>query len=158
MIQTNVSYLSYSLDTYTLLVMTESVVDDVVTSLYPACRSVAACPVSTRLIDAFFAESPAHAETLSQKPDHDGRLARRDFNSAFAQLNDEQREALVLVGAGGFSYEEAAETCGVAVGTIKSRVNRARARLAELMDMDDDGVTELTDSVTTAIVSNQKVA
>jgi RNA polymerase sigma-70 factor (ECF subfamily) len=42
----------------------------------------------------------------------------------------------VLVGASGFSYEEAANICGCAVGTIKSRVNRARTRLAELMDID----------------------
>jgi RNA polymerase sigma-70 factor (ECF subfamily) len=50
-------------------------------------------------------------------------------------LPDDQREALVLVGASGFSYEEAAEICGCAVGTIKSRVNRARHRLAELMSV-----------------------
>ena len=80
-----------------------------------------------------------HAGTLSQKPDHDGRLAMRDFRVAFRQLTDEQREALVLVGAGGFSYEEAALTCGVAVGTIKSRVNRGRAHLARLMQTEDDG-------------------
>jgi RNA polymerase sigma-70 factor, ECF subfamily len=48
-------------------------------------------------------------------------------------LPQDQREALVLVGASGFSYEEAANICGCAVGTIKSRVNRARTRLAELM-------------------------
>lgn len=96
---------------------------------------------------------------LAQKPDHDGRLQMRDFNAAFDLLNDEQREALVLVGAGGFSYEEAAETCGVAVGTIKSRVNRARARLAELMHLTDDDVLEATDVVTTGIVgANQNVA
>jgi RNA polymerase sigma-70 factor (ECF subfamily) len=93
---------------------------------------------------------------LSQKPDHDGRLQMRDFNTAFAELNDEQREALVLVGAEGFSYEEAAETCGVAVGTIKSRVNRARARLVELMGLDEDDSLELTDRVTTGIVNVQK--
>jgi RNA polymerase sigma-70 factor (ECF subfamily) len=45
-------------------------------------------------------------------------------------LPDDQREALILIGAGGFSYEEAAEICGIAVGTIKSRVSRARDRLA----------------------------
>lgn len=94
-----------------------------------------------------------HAETLSQKPDHDGRLQMRDFNAAFAELNEEQREALVLVGASGFSYEDAAEMCGVKVGTIKSRVNRARARLAELMHLDEDEGMELTDSVTAGIVS-----
>ncbi|AHD08503.1 RNA polymerase sigma factor [Phaeobacter gallaeciensis] len=98
------------------------------------------------------------SEQLSQKPDHDGRLNMRDFNAAFEQLNDEQREALVLVGAGGFSYEEAAETCGVKVGTIKSRVNRGRARLAELMNLDEDEPMELTDTVTAGIVSQQSVA
>ncbi|MEY8835042.1 RNA polymerase sigma factor [Phaeobacter italicus] len=98
------------------------------------------------------------AENLSQKPDHDGRLNMRDFNVAFEQLNDEQREALILVGAGGFSYEEAAETCGVKVGTIKSRVNRGRARLAELMNMDEDEPMEITDVVTAGIVAQQSHA
>jgi RNA polymerase sigma-70 factor (ECF subfamily) len=96
------------------------------------------------------------SEAVAQKPDHDGRLQMRDFNAAFDQLNDEQREALVLVGAAGFSYEEAAETCGVAVGTIKSRVNRARSRLAELMSIDDDDAIEMTDVVTAGIVAAQR--
>ena len=100
----------------------------------------------------------AMAESLSQKPDHDGRLALTDFAVAFDQLTDEQREALVLVGAQGFSYEEAAEMCGVALGTIKSRVNRARAQLAELMDLDDDEPIELTDAVTASIVQSQPAA
>ncbi|MBN7784688.1 MULTISPECIES: RNA polymerase sigma factor [Ponticoccus] len=94
---------------------------------------------------------------LAQKPDHDGRLNLRDFQTAFATLSDEQREALILVGASGFSYEEAAETCGVAVGTIKSRVNRARAQLSKLMHLEDD-VLELTDSVTAGIVSDNQSA
>ncbi|MBY6067453.1 RNA polymerase sigma factor [Leisingera aquaemixtae] len=98
------------------------------------------------------------SEKLAQKPEHDGRLHMRDFGSAFAQLNDEQREALVLVGAGGFSYEEAAEMCGVKTGTIKSRVNRARARLTELMDLDEQSQMELTDSVTAGIVAQQGAA
>ncbi|WP_425038147.1 RNA polymerase sigma factor [Primorskyibacter sp. S187A] len=96
------------------------------------------------------------AETLAQKPDHDGRLQLRDFQVAFAELPDEQREALTLVGAAGFSYEEAADTCGVAVGTIKSRVNRGRARLAELMHIEDDDVMEMTDKVTEGIVGAQQ--
>ena len=49
----------------------------------------------------------------------------------------EHREALILVGAAGLSYEEAAEICGCALGTIKSRVNRARARLLKIMDAED---------------------
>jgi RNA polymerase sigma-70 factor (ECF subfamily) len=48
-------------------------------------------------------------------------------------LPPERREALLLVGAGGFSYEEAAQICGCAVGTIKSRVGRARAALNEML-------------------------
>jgi RNA polymerase sigma-70 factor (ECF subfamily) len=94
-----------------------------------------------------------YAAQLSEKPDHDGRLALRDFRAAFAQLTDEQREALVLVGASGFSYEEAAEMCGCAVGTIKSRANRARARLAELMDLDADDSMELTDAATMGVIN-----
>lgn len=93
------------------------------------------------------------AGQLASKPDHDGRLAMRDFFTAFAQLPDEQREALVLVGASGFAYEEAAETCGVAVGTIKSRVNRGRKRLIELMQMGEDETLELTDIATVAVVN-----
>lgn len=98
------------------------------------------------------------AESLSQKPDHDGRLALKDFAVAFDQLTDEQREALVLVGAQGFSYEEAAAMCGVALGTVKSRVNRARAQLAELMGLEDDERIELTDAVTAAVVQTQPAA
>lgn len=94
-------------------------------------------------------------ESLSQKPDHDGHLQMRDFRAAFVQLPDEQREALVLVGASGFAYEEAAEMCGVAVGTIKSRVNRGRAKLAELMHLDDTEALELTDSATMSVVTSR---
>ncbi|MFO6465887.1 RNA polymerase sigma factor [Jannaschia sp. KMU-145] len=92
--------------------------------------------------------------SLSRKPDHDGRLNMMDFEVAFAKLPEEQREALVLVGASGFAYEEAAATCGVAVGTIKSRVNRGRAKLVELMGMSDDEAFELTDSATMAVVAS----
>ena len=56
-----------------------------------------------------------------------------DLHRAMQQLPAAQREALVLIGAGGFAYEEAAEICGVAVGTIKSRVARGRAALEELI-------------------------
>ena len=60
----------------------------------------------------------------------------QDFRAALTRLPDDQREALILVGAAGFSYEEAAEISGCAVGTIKSRVNRARNRLGEMLGMD----------------------
>ncbi len=59
------------------------------------------------------------------------------MQTALQQLPSEQCEALVLVGAAGLTYEEAAEICGCALGTIKSRVNRARARLLRIMDAAD---------------------
>jgi RNA polymerase sigma-70 factor, ECF subfamily len=76
-----------------------------------------------------------HAQRLYVKPDHDGRLAYRDFERAFDLLSPEHREVLTLVGASGFSCEEAAVTMGVAVGTVKSRASRARKRLSELMGL-----------------------
>ena len=94
------------------------------------------------------------AESMAEKPAHDGRLALVDFEKAFEELPVEQREALILVGASGMSYEEAAETCGVAIGTIKSRVNRGRERLAELMQMEDDEPLEMTDAPTVAVVAS----
>ena len=56
-----------------------------------------------------------------------------DFRRAFWQLTDDHREVLILVGASGLSYEEAAEVCNCAVGTIKSRVSRARNELVRLL-------------------------
>jgi len=57
-----------------------------------------------------------------------------DLHRALLTLPPERREALLLVGAGGFSYEEAAEICQCAVGTIKSRVGRARAALSAMIE------------------------
>ena len=91
--------------------------------------------------------------TLSVKPEHDGRMQLSDFKQAFEMLPDEQREALILVGASGFSYEEAADMCGVAVGTVKSRANRGRAKLTELLHLDEEGPMELTDRATMAVIS-----
>ncbi len=75
------------------------------------------------------------AATLSVAPDQHARLDFEDLRTALAKLPPDQREALVLIGAEGFSYEETAEICGTKVGTIKSRVNRARTRLAELLHL-----------------------
>lgn len=76
-----------------------------------------------------------HAATMISIPDQEDRLAVRDLNAALAKLPREQREALLLVSAEGLSYEEAAEALATKVGTIKSRVNRARSRLTELMGL-----------------------
>lgn len=63
-------------------------------------------------------------------------LELQDLRKALAALPDEQREAIILVGASGLSYDEAATICGCAAGTVKSRVSRARARLCQLLDPD----------------------
>lgn len=94
-----------------------------------------------------------HAARQTTRPEHDGRLAMNDFRHAFEQLPDEQREALVLVGAYGFSYEEAATMTGVAIGTVKSRANRGRRRLADLLQLEDGEDLEMTDSTTLAVMA-----
>ena len=79
----------------------------------------------------------SYAGKLKVQPEQGPRLDFEDFRTALAKLPPDQREALLLVGASGFSYEEASNICGCAVGTIKSRVNRARSRLASLLAIDD---------------------
>ena len=71
---------------------------------------------------------------LSMPAGQGDQLHLADVQRALMQLPESQREALILVGAGGFSYEEAAEICGVALGTIKSRVARGRAALGALIE------------------------
>lgn len=74
--------------------------------------------------------------TMTSQPEQDAHMQIGEFRAALAQLPHDQREAVVLVGGAGLSYEEAAEVCHCAVGTVKSRAFRARARLAELMSID----------------------
>ncbi|MDG2520356.1 sigma-70 family RNA polymerase sigma factor [Caulobacter segnis] len=78
-----------------------------------------------------------HAAQLGQAPDQEWRLRFGELLQALDKITPEQREALILVVVSGLSYEEAAEVCGCAVGTIKSRINRARDRLATLLDIAD---------------------
>lgn len=80
-----------------------------------------------------------YAARIAVRPEQDGSVDLEDFKVAFAQLAPDHREVLTLVGASGCSYEEAAQICGCAVGTIKSRVNRARKKLSDLLGLDDDG-------------------
>jgi RNA polymerase sigma-70 factor (ECF subfamily) len=95
----------------------------------------------------------AYAESLISHPEQHGRLEFEEFRVALAKLPRDQREALLIVGASGFSYEEAAAICDCAVGTIKSRVNRARARLSDLLSIrnaDDFGPDHTTRAILTA--------
>jgi RNA polymerase sigma-70 factor (ECF subfamily) len=100
-----------------------------------------------------------HAASLFEKPAHDGRLAMNDFVRAFDQLSPEHREVLTLVGASGFSYEEAAGMMNVAVGTVKSRANRARARLAEMLELEEgEDIMSDTDGNSLAVMGRSGVA
>jgi RNA polymerase sigma-70 factor (ECF subfamily) len=81
-------------------------------------------------------ETGKYAATLSTGPTQDWNMAMRSLQAALERLPVEHREALILVGAAGLTYEEAAEVCGCALGTIKSRVNRARTRLLKIMQAD----------------------
>ena len=75
----------------------------------------------------------ALAGKLAVTPDQGVKLDCQDMLAALAKLPQRQREAIVLIGAEGRSYEEAARICRTSVGTIKSRVNRARTRLAQVL-------------------------
>jgi RNA polymerase sigma-70 factor (ECF subfamily) len=79
----------------------------------------------------------AYSASLVAIPDQNAHLDFQDFQRALLRLPVDQREALLLVGAQGFSYEEAAVICGCAMGTIKSRISRARTRLAELLSLNE---------------------
>ncbi len=96
----------------------------------------------------------SYAARLKTYPDQQSHLDFEDFRAALATLPVDQREALLLVGAHGMSYEEAAEVCQVAVGTVKSRVNRARSKLAFLLNI--MGEAELgPDAVTKAALAGE---
>ncbi len=77
----------------------------------------------------------SYAATMISVPDQEDRIMIQDLEAALGKLPQGQREAIMLVGADGLSYEEAAEALGCAVGTVKSRVNRARKNLAELISL-----------------------
>lgn len=72
-------------------------------------------------------------EILSAPADQEQHMQLSDLQRALLELPPAQREALILVGAGGFAYEEAAEICGCAIGTVKSRVARARAAVERML-------------------------
>jgi RNA polymerase sigma-70 factor (ECF subfamily) len=78
-------------------------------------------------------DQEAAERTLVAIDDPSAPVALDELRMGLAMLPAEQREALVLVGAGGFAYEEAAAICGCAVGTVKSRVSRARRALMEIL-------------------------
>ena len=89
-------------------------------------------------------DQEAAERTLVAVDDPEAPVALDELRQGLAMLPPEQREALILVGAGGFAYEEAADICGCAVGTVKSRVSRARKALQAILEegaYDRDGAS-----------------
>ncbi|HEY2658491.1 MAG TPA: sigma-70 family RNA polymerase sigma factor [Caulobacteraceae bacterium] len=82
-------------------------------------------------------DQEAAERTLVAVDDPEAPVALDELRLGLKMLPPEQREALILVGAGGFAYEEAAEICDCAVGTVKSRVSRARKALQAILDSGD---------------------
>ena len=78
----------------------------------------------------------SYTERLRSHPEQEGHVEMSEFLEALGKLPAEQREALILIGALGFSHEEVANICGCAIGTIKSRVNRARNHLAKILSIE----------------------
>jgi RNA polymerase sigma-70 factor (ECF subfamily) len=74
-----------------------------------------------------------YAASIAKSPEHDAALQIRDLCRALKKIPLDQRAAVVLVCANGYSCEEAAEICGCRIGTIKSRISRGRERLAEIL-------------------------
>jgi RNA polymerase sigma-70 factor (ECF subfamily) len=94
------------------------------------------------------------AARVAVLPRQQAHMDVQDLISALEKLPDDQREALILIGAEGFSYEQAATISACAVGTIKSRVNRARKRLAELIGLDAE--TDLSpDRLAASLISER---
>jgi predicted DNA-binding protein (UPF0251 family) len=69
------------------------------------------------------------------QPEQIARLEYAELRAALAELPHEMRRCLILVCVDGLSYEEAAKACNCSVGTVKSRVHRARARLAAMLSI-----------------------
>jgi RNA polymerase sigma-70 factor (ECF subfamily) len=93
-----------------------------------------------------------HVDRVASKP---AQIAHAEYNelwAALAKLEPKQREALIMVGASGLSYHEAAKICGCPTGTVKSRVNRARAELAQLLSIEGPEDFE-ADRVMSAVIA-----
>lgn len=93
-------------------------------------------------------EQEVAEQTIVSVDNQDDSMRLNELRRALDMLSDDKREAVILVGASGMSYEEAGEICGCAAGTIKSRVSRARNELETIMTSGNftknaDGVSAL---------------
>jgi RNA polymerase sigma-70 factor (ECF subfamily) len=96
-----------------------------------------------------------YAQALRFAPEQEGLLEFKEFRAALGEISFDQREALLLVGAAGLSYEDTAAICHTTTGTIKSRINRARSRLAALLSIESPKEIGIDTQTRAALVSNQ---
>ncbi len=121
--------------------LTDSLRDDILASV-PSLRAFAISlsgngDRADDLVQETLLRAIANIDSFQKtQPAQNAHLEFEEFRTALDKLPQDQREALILVGASGFSYEDAAAICGCAVGTIKSRVNRARSKLSALLYVD----------------------
>ena len=94
------------------------------------------------------------AQARTCPPEQEGYVDLQDLHRALTQVPPEQREALILVAGAGFSYEEAAAIIGCPVGTVKSRVNRGRLKLEELLGWVDPLEAGPSNAITAAIMAH----
>ncbi len=98
----------------------------------------------------------SYAAMLVTPPEQEAHVNFRDLRTALTQLPAPLREAVLLVGASGLSYEDAAAVCHCAIGTMKSRVHRARLRLTRMLDGEDDSVPEHTRPVVSEMADQDR--
>lgn len=96
-----------------------------------------------------------YSQALRFAPEQEGLLEFKEFRAALGEIPFDQREALLLVGAAGLSYEDTAMICRTTTGTIKSRINRARSRLAGLLSIESANEIGADTQTRAVLVGNQ---
>jgi RNA polymerase sigma-70 factor, ECF subfamily len=99
-----------------------------------------------------------NVDGLASKPTQVAQAEHHELCAALTKLPPEQRRALILIGASGLSYDEAAKMCGCPTGTMKSRVNRARAQLAQLLSIRGPEDFEEDPIISAVVVAGDRLA
>ena len=99
-----------------------------------------------------------HGDSAASKPEQVAHAECSELWAALAKLEPGQRDVLIMIGASGLSYDEAAKACGCPTGTIKSRVNRARAELAQLLSINGPEDFEEDRIIAAVIADSERVA
>jgi RNA polymerase sigma-70 factor (ECF subfamily) len=99
-----------------------------------------------------------HADSVVSKPAQFAHAECDELWTALDKLEPRQREVLIMIGASGLSYDEAAKICGCPTGTIKSRVNRARAELAQLLSIEGPEDFEEDRVIAAVVAGGDRVA